>query len=364
MTILFLDGLGKYKTIAEMAAAAGTILSQGGSISPTGGRFGGACVTGSDGATGSTALMATLSPAKAQGSTVFIGASLKFTSVNVVSGDFTIARFLGSGGSDLGRLRCYLSAATTRLYVTSATSNTVSAGDAPIGSAGMIHLNQWHRLEIKFTVGTTSTDGAIVVHLDGVEIINVTGINTRVSTQTLSKITLGSLVSSANSVFIDDIIIWDDQGTLNNSWLGDVRIDELLPTSNGAAQDWTPNTGNAWDAVNDTPASADDDTTYIASTTPAQRSRFATNSAVAAAATINAVRVCSRAKKSDATNAKTFKNYIHSGATDGDAATAVDPGNTAYKVVLGDVREVDPNTAAAWTVANANAAEIGVVEVT
>jgi hypothetical protein len=363
VTILYLDGMAKYKTVAEMAAASGGILTQGNSINTTGGRFGGACISAGGGATSSSALLITPTTPIAQGSVVFIGASIKLTAQDTA--DITLMRFLGSTGSDFGRLRYRLSAgAGGLLYATDASSTTASVADAPI--AGRLRLNQWYRLEIRFKVGTTSTDGEIAVHLDGVEIINVTGRNTRNGTQTLASISLSGVSSSSNTVLIDDLVVWNDQGTLNNTWLGDIRIDECLPTSNGTAQDWTPNTGSAWDAVNDTPITPDDDTTYIASTTPGQRSRFATaavGSTPAAAASIPAVRVHARAKNSDATNAKTFKTYVHSGATDADATTAVNPGSTAYKIVLGDVREVDPDTAAAWTVSGANAAEAGVVEV-
>lgn len=362
--ILYLDGMAKYKTIAEMAAASGGILTQGNSISTAGGRFGGACVLAGGGATSGSALLITPTTPIAQGSVVFIGASVKFTSQ--ITTDITLMRFLGSSGGEFGRLRYRLTAgAGGLLYATDANSTTASVGDAPF-VAGTFRLNQWYRLEVRFKVGTTATDGEIAVHLDGVEIINVTGRNTRVSTQTLASIALSGLSTSNSTVLIDDLVVWNDQGTLNNTWLGDIRIEECLPTSNGTAQDWTPNTGSAWDAVNDTPVTPDDDTTYIASTTPGQRSRFATaavGSTPAAAASIPAVRVHARAKNSDATNAKTFKTYVHSGATDADAATAVNPGSTAYKIVLGDVREVDPDTAAAWTVSGANAAEIGVVEV-
>jgi hypothetical protein len=346
-----------------MAAASGSILTQANSVLTTGGRFGGACVRAGGGATSSSALLITLPTPIAQGSTVFIGASVKFTDVDTA--DITFMRFLGSSGTDVGRLRVRLTlGAGGRIYATDASSTTNSVGDSPLGTS--FRLNQWYRLEVKYKVATTSTDGAITVHLDGVEIINATGINTKSGTQTLAQIALSGLSPSSSTVLIDDLIVWNDLGTANNTWLGDVRIDELLPSSNGTAQDWTPNTGNAWDAVNDTPVAPDDDTTFIVSTTPGQRSRFATTSVAttpAAPASINAMRVCSRAKKSDALNTKTYKNYVHSGATDADATTAVDPGNTAYKVVLGDVRENDPDTSAAWTVSGVNAAEVGVVEV-
>ena len=363
MTILYLDGLGKYKTLTEMSAASGGILSQGNSISTTGGRFGGACLVAGGGATSTNALLVTLATPIAQGGTLFFGASVMFTLDTTT--DITVARFMGSGGTEFARLRYRLTNGVGgRIYVTDANSSTVSVADAPLGYVP--RLNQWYRLEVRIKVGTTATNGEIAVHLDGIEIINVTGVNTQATAQTLASFTLSGLTSISNTAFIDDLVVWDNLGTINNTWLGDLRIADCLPTANGTAQDWTPNTGAAWDAVNDLPITADDDTTYIASTTPAQRSRFATSavpSTPAAAASIPAVRVHARAKDSDALNAKTFKTYIHSGATDADASTAVDPGSSAYKIILGNVRELDPDTAAAWTVSGANAAEIGVVEV-
>lgn len=365
MTILYLDGLGKYKTPTEMSAASGSILSQATAISIAGGRFGGPCVAVGGGATTTNGLLITPKTPIAQGGVIFLGASMRFTAQD--TSDITFLRALGTSNGEFCRLRYRLTGGVSgRIYATNANSTTASVGDAPLGPGGTFRLGQWYRLEVRIKVGTTATDGEIAVHLDGVEIINVTGQNTRVGTESLKTINLSGVSPTANTAYIDDLIVWDDQGSVNNTWLGDVRIDECLPSSNGAAQDWTPNTGAAWDAVNDPPFTADDDTTYILSNTPSQRSRFATAALVttpAAPSAVLAMRAHARAKNSDATTSKTFKTYVHSGATDADASVAVDPGNTAYKVVLGDVRENDPNTSAAWTVSGVNAAEVGVVEV-
>ena len=43
---------------------------------------------------------------------------------------------------------------------------------------------------------------------------------------------------------IDDLYICDGTGSApHNTFLGDCRVDTLLPTADGTAQQWTPSTG-------------------------------------------------------------------------------------------------------------------------
>jgi hypothetical protein len=198
--------------------------------------------------------------------------------------------------------------------------------------------------------------------MDGITVLSQTGIDTLNGSETLASIALfGCLPGTGNfdTIRYDDITINDNTGSVNNDYLGDIRIEELVPSANGNYTDWSVNTGNAWDALNDTITNPDDDTTYIFSNTVAQRSTFAMTDLAATPAAIQAVRIRGRGEKTDA-GTRSVQTTVRSSTTDSDDATGKDPG-TSYNWFFGDIHEVDPATSVAWTASGVNAMEAGVV---
>ncbi|MBY0560022.1 hypothetical protein [Hyphomicrobium sp.] len=347
MAIRFFDGLGSYKTTAELSAAKNSILSGATAINTSGGRFGGGCVT--VGPPASNPL--TINFASALNTPIYVGAAVNFIQDASLSAR-NFMNFFSSGGAAMG----YVGGvpATGQLYV--GNKSNVIQGGITVGNA--LQPNSWHWLEVRFVPGSTTSNGSIAVHVDGLEVLNVTGIDTNRGTETLGSILFGGIVNSTSSGKVDDLVIWDETGDVANTWLGDIRIDELVPTSNGADQDWAANTGPAWDAVNDTPSAADDDTTYIASSTVDAKSSFNIAPLSGVSAAVYGVKVRARSKKSDA-GAKTVKTLMKSGSTEVLDAAAVDP-TTAYNAVHGDMKLVNPDTSAVWDDASVNALKIGV----
>lgn len=344
MAIKLFDGFDTYKTISEVYNAPGSKFSGSGShgMNKTGGRFGGSYISLYSGGDFITNYAAN------QGSVVFFG--LSFRGIDYYPGDRTLVTFMSSASNVLGRVYVNLAG---QIAIANASSTVVARS-----AMGVFPVFGWFRLEIKFIPGTTSSNGEITVRVNGKEVVSATGINTRNSTSTLAGIYVSGISSSSSNAYVDDIVVWDDQGSHHSTWLGDLRIDTLVATANGTDQDWTPNSGDAWAAVDDSPSNADDDTTYISSNTIGQKSNFTIEPVASVSSAIMAVQVRARSKKSDA-GSTTMKTYLVSGETEVVDANAVNP-STAYLPVRGDLLETNPDTDTVWDDASVAALEVGV----
>lgn len=133
------------------------------------------------------------------------------------------------------------------------------AGTLLAASDSVITAGTFHHIEFKVTVDTVV--GEFEMRVNGITLLQLTNIN-------LSALPVANGVFGRNSdvqaatMFIDDVVVWDDQGTYNNDFLGPVRVMTLYASGDGVPQDWTPvGAGTAYQAINQTVP--DDDTSYI-----------------------------------------------------------------------------------------------------
>lgn len=204
-----------------------------------------------------------------------------------------------------------------------------------------------------------ATTGSITIRVNEQQVMNLTGldtINTGSGDAFPSEVWFGGSNSSMRHE-IDDLYIADGAGSLNNDFLGDVANRRLLPTGNGATNDFLGSDGNSTDNYllvdEDNP---DSDTTYTGSATVGEKDLYAYQNLASSPASIAAISVVTFGKKTDA-GAKTFVHVVRSNVTEEDSA-ALTPAETyghQYSIF-----ETDPNTSAAWTEAGVNAAQAGV----
>lgn len=118
---------------------------------------------------------------------------------------------------------------------------------AVIGSTSSLGItfNAWHYLECLVTINAST--GVASLHIDGVSALNQTGLNTNNSgTAQINKISTGlvgaaSSYGSAITFLLDDVYVLDTTGSFNTSYLGDIKVQGLLPTGNGTTQNYTQN---------------------------------------------------------------------------------------------------------------------------
>lgn len=246
------------------------------------------------------------------------------------------------------------------IYPAAGTLN-VRSGDigdgAKLGFAdALIATKVWHYLECK--VNFHASTGTLALRVNEEEVLTLTGLNTATTTSgdlRPSAIVIGG-GTIGQRVEVDDICIMDDAGSVNNDFIGDVRIERLNPSGNGNSSQFVGSDADSTDnylLVDETVV--DDDTTYVESSTAAEKDTYAFGNSSESPASIAAVSVKSWARKTDA-GSRNFVHTARSSTTEGDSAVLYP--SVDYRF-MESIFETDPNTAAAWAMAAVNAGEFG-----
>ena len=246
------------------------------------------------------------------------------------------------------------------LRATTGTSTfTLSAGRGnytELGSAVAAILDSiWAYVEIKAVIHDTA--GSIVVKVNGVTVINVSGVDTRNGgTPKVDAILFGNGRGNNSNYdfYIDDIYVLDDSGSLNNDFLGDVRVACIRPDGAGNSTQWTPSAGSNWQNVDD--EEPNDDTDYNSEGTAGDKDLYTLTALPTSAGSVAGIREITRHRKDDA-GAATIRQLIRTGSTDYEGSDVVVGDNYTYAQAI---RETNPNTSAAWTESEINGLEAGV----
>lgn len=214
------------------------------------------------------------------------------------------------------------------------------------GSA-VLAPNAWVYIEWKVIFGT-GVAGSAEVRVNGLADIVLAGVNTAASgTARADAFAIRNEGSGGNGDYDD---LWVDTATFH----GDCRVEALLPDGVGATSAWTPSAAVPnWQTVDENPPNGDTD--YVSSATAAQVDTYAMSALATAAGTVKGVQSVLYARKDDA-GARTIRRVIRRSAVDY-PGTTVSVGDAF--AMFAQVAELDPSTAAAWTIAGVNAAELG-----
>lgn len=245
-------------------------------------------------------------------------------------------------------------------FVTDGTLRATRNGTTLATSSNSLSSGNTYYIECKVVI--SDTVGVVEVRVNGSSTgwINITGQDTKnTSNATANVIRLGGyIVSGGTGVCdFDDVYICDAQGSVNNNFLGDVRVDCYLPDANGNSSQLTGSDGNSVDnfqLVDE--AAPNGDTDYVQSSTVNQKDTYGFVDMTHTPASIFGTQICMTAKKDDSGN-RSICGVTRSGGSDTDGATQAL--STAYGCYR-EIRETDPNTSAAWTRTNLNSAEFGV----
>jgi hypothetical protein len=228
---------------------------------------------------------------------------------------------------------------------------TLATGTTVLSSAVAYYI------EFKATIGTT---GSYTLRINGVTELTSASANTKnTSNATADTLVIGPTTAggTANMTQIDyDDLVWmDASGSVNNDFLGDARVFCSKPSADGAASQWTPNSGGThFNRVNE--ATPDDDTTYLSSPTVNNKDSWAVDDLPGSASLVKAVQMVPYVKKSDA-GVRVAAPLLRISGTD-----YVQPDmvlSTSYQY-LPKIVELSPATGVAFTVAEVNAMEVGI----
>jgi hypothetical protein len=238
----------------------------------------------------------------------------------------------------------------------------IRRGDGTVlgtSAANTLTPGTWAYIEIKVVLGD-GTSGSVVVRVNGVAVLTLTGIDTKNGgTKTVFE-SVGYFASSGptGTVYsVDDFYLCNGAGSINNDFLGDCSVETIFPSGNGNSSGMVGSDGNSTDnylLVDEAPTPSSSD--YVASAIDGAKDTYAFADLTHTAGTVKGVQISAYAAKSD-TGTRTMSNVIRSGGAD--TVLTAQALSTAY-AALRNVVEQNPNGPAAWTIASVNAAEFGV----
>ncbi|MGV1017445.1 MAG: hypothetical protein ACOYBW_08720 [Fluviibacter phosphoraccumulans] len=229
------------------------------------------------------------------------------------------------------------------------------SGTAVVSTA-TFSLSTWYWVQLKVVIHDTT--GSIELRdSSGNVLCSATNVDTKPGTpNTPGRIRVGSGSDwSPGSAYLTDLHVWDDTGSICNTWTNPSQVDTFLPNGAGSSAQFTPSAGANWQCVDEAQAtSAEFVSTAGENTGYKDLYTFANLSAVPDA--IYSVFVTAQVNKDNAGPGK-LKLDVLSGATAASSAvqTPAESGDTRVAAVF----EADPATSAAWDQTGFNAAEFG-----
>lgn len=217
----------------------------------------------------------------------------------------------------------------------------------------------WAYIEIKIVIDTGAADGSAEIRVNESVDGSASGLDTSNDASTTANKVQWQLQSDNGTWLYDDFYVCDDQGSINNSYLGDRCVEGKKPTADGNRNQWTPNSGsNHWDRVSE--STSDDDTTYlyVPNNQDGKVELFTIADLTTIVGTVNAVQISFQCRM-DSSGTDKVRLIFRSGG----GSEATGPDQTVSSIAgyqwFQEIYELDPVAAAAWTVSAFNAMQIG-----
>lgn len=220
--------------------------------------------------------------------------------------------------------------------------------------------NFWVYIEVKVILDTGGgADGTVEIRINESVDGTATGIDTTNDASTTANKVQWELRHDIGAWSWDDFYVCDDQGAVNNTYLGDRCVEGKKPTADGNRNQWTPNSGvNHWDRVSE--SVTDDDGTYlfVPNNQDGKVELFQIADLTTIVGTVNAVQISFQCRM-DSSGTDKVRLIFRSGG--GSEATGPDWTVTSIAGYqwFQEIYETDPVAAAAWTVSAFNAMQIG-----
>lgn len=201
----------------------------------------------------------------------------------------------------------------------------------------------WNYIEVKVFINDST--GLVQVRLNGQTYLNVAAVDTKYTGNNyVNMIRIQPFASSGSYNFkIDDLYVLNDTGAMNNTFLGECRVQTQFPTADGDQNDFAiTGASTNWEAVSENPA--DDDTSFISSAVVGDADNFEMGT-VALTGAVYGVQINVMHRKDDV-GTRTITPILKSGTTTYEGALI--SCQSEYTVAQ-KIWEQDPDTTANWT---------------
>lgn len=280
--------------------------------------------------------------------TTFANFWYKFNAAGTQSNTPTIFGILNSGG-----LQCLLGVNSIGQLVVYRGSGTV------LGTSSVQFVGVWVYVQCKFVINT-GTSGSVEVRVNGTPVIGpITGINTAgTGVSGVNGISIGHYGSggnnTANGYSVASLIVNDDSGSINNSWLPlNTRVYPFLPSSNGTYTQFTPLSGSNWQEVSSNPSTGD--LSYNHSSTTSNKDTFNHAALASNVSTVLGVQTQFMARIDDA-GVHTGSPVLYDGTTEVDGAAGSIIPNYAW---IEQIQETNLTSGSAFTPTDINNLQFG-----
>lgn len=214
----------------------------------------------------------------------------------------------------------------------------------------VITANGWWHIEIAYD---RSGVGAIEIRVEGVVVMDDDDLGYVAATQTFQiSIRFAGNNFSSTRAYYKDLVIWDGSGVQNNDFLGSVIVLNLAPAAD-VALNWNLVGGaSGFSILDNVPPN---DAQYIEAINPPPAAYVCDLADLPPDVTsVKALMTVVRAQKSDGGDGTLQVSLLSGGDTDLGADRSITTTMTYWR----DISELDPDTAAPWTPAAVDAAQM------
>lgn len=240
------------------------------------------------------------------------------------------------------------------LFIDASGRLQIRRGDGTIlgTSTKVLAQNAWWFVQWRVLIANSG--GTAEIWVENEQWLSVSGVDTQNSGAAQAN---GWMVGGATgaSLNLSNVVIYSTAGNAPTSRTPETICYSDLPTGAGATTNWTPSAGANWQTQDEAPN--DGDTTYNSAATAIDDLYAYPASPVPASSIVYAV-CCEADVRKDDAGTNTVDLLCRGGTTTAPSGTTYNLSNTWTRIRR--IFDSDPSTAGAWTVANANASQVGI----
>jgi len=140
---------------------------------------------------------------------------------------------------------------------------------SPDSGANLLSLNTWYYIELKVVKTNSTSAGDCVLKVDEVEWIDLGASKDTLDSGDVEYTDCLMFGGSVDRIcYIDDVYVCDENGSVNNTFLGAVKVATILPDGNGNASDFVGSDADSTDNYLHVDELTSDTATYVESDTP------------------------------------------------------------------------------------------------
>jgi len=251
---------------------------------------------------------------------------------------------------------------TTSIVLFDSEDDADNAGDVDFHA---LQYGRWYNMEIRFVL--SNTVGEVEFRVDGETWYSETGLDTiRISSTVVDNFSIGTAMTEPltqtghGAIFrMTDLYVLTTSGGNETSFLFPWMVSTLYPNADTVEADWVPQAAGTNVAEVDDNPKHDFDSTHNESNTNTDKDRFTTSQVVPESTfgRVYACQVIAMAKDTLDTAAKTARVVIFENLTEAQGTTRTL--TESEWQALWHVFEDNPDTSAAWLMADVEAAQIG-----